>query len=156
MFKRIDYLGSLTLILALGSLLFAMSYKNNEGEPWSSPRVWGLTVAAVVFGAAFLVVEGFWAAEPVMPIKLLRQRNGVFVSIGCFSLSFAVFSLLYMLPMHYESELAMSAYADLMLDLMLRYFAVVKQMTTSRAGAHLVPNSIALSAGSLFAGWVCA
>lgn len=65
--------------------------------------------------------------------SLLKSRNGVVVSISCFSLSFAVFSLLYFLPMHYE---------------------IVRAMSASASGAHLVPNSVALSCGSLFAGWM--
>ena len=55
------------------------------------------------------------------------------MSLGLFGLSFAVFSLLFFLPQHYE---------------------IVRQMSASAAGAHLVPNSIALSCGSLFSGWV--
>ena len=35
-----------------------------------------------------------------------------------------------------------------------QFFEIVKQKSASEAGAHLLPNSIALSVGSLFAGWV--
>ena len=104
MIRRIDYLGSLSLILALGSLLFAMSYKNGENEPWSSPRVYGLSIAAVVLAIVFVLVETYVAAEPVLPMALFKQRNGILVSTSCFTLSFAVFSLLYDLPLYFEGE----------------------------------------------------
>ncbi|KAM0791302.1 hypothetical protein ACM66B_005774 [Microbotryomycetes sp. NB124-2] len=133
MAKRIDYFGSLTLIGALVTLLFALSFKNNDSLPWSDTRVWGLAAASVVFWIAFILIEGFWVGEPVLPLQLLQERNGVFVSIACFATSFVTFSGLYFLPMHFQ---------------------VVRSMTSSAAGAHLVPNSVALSAGSLFAGWM--
>jgi MFS family permease len=34
------------------------------------------------------------------------------------------------------------------------FFEIVKQQTASRSGAHLLPNSVALSCGSLFAGYM--
>lgn len=98
MASRIDYLGSLTLVLALGSLLFAMSYKNGENEPWSSPRVYGLSIASLVFGVAFVVIEAYWASEPVLPMSLFSQRNGLLVSISCFTLSFVSVLLSCLLP----------------------------------------------------------
>ncbi|KAK4054525.1 AAA ATPase midasin [Microbotryomycetes sp. JL201] len=133
MAKRIDYFGSLTLIGALVTLLLSMSFKNNDSLPWSDSRVWALAAASVVFWIVFILIEGFWVGEPVLPLQLLQERNGIFVSIACFATSFVTFSGLYFLPMHYE---------------------IVRSMTSSVAGAHLVPNSIALSAGSLFAGWM--
>ncbi|KAK4056724.1 hypothetical protein OIO90_002276 [Microbotryomycetes sp. JL221] len=133
MAKRIDYLGSLTLIGALVTLLLAMSYKNNDSLPWSDARIWALSAASIGFWLAFIGVQGFWASEPVMPLQLFQERNGIWVSVSCFCTSFVTFSGLYFLPMHYE---------------------IVRKMSSSMAGAHLVPNSVALSAGSLFAGWM--
>ncbi|GAA5996745.1 uncharacterized protein JCM10292_003177 [Rhodotorula paludigena] len=133
MIRRIDYLGSLTLVLSLGSLLFSLSYKNDRNLPWSSPFVWVPLITFVVFGIAFVSVEAFWSAEPVMPLRILRERNGLFVALGNFTTSFVSFSILYFYP---------------------QFFEIVKGNTASGAGAHLLPNSVALSAGSLFAGFI--
>lgn len=81
MVKRIDYGGSLSLILSLGSLLFALSYKNNDSLPWGDPRVWGPLIVFGVFALVFVAVEGFWAAEPVLPLRILKQRNAIFSSL---------------------------------------------------------------------------
>lgn len=85
MARRIDYFGSATLIVALSSLLFALSYKNNENLPWSHPLVWSLCIVFVVFAAAFVLVEGFVAAEPVMPLRYVASL------VTCLSPSFSHF-----------------------------------------------------------------
>lgn len=83
MIRRIDYGGSLSLILSLGALLFALSYKNNDSLPWGDPRVWGPMIVFGVFAFVFVAVEGFWAPEPVLPLRILKQRNAVFSSLVC-------------------------------------------------------------------------
>ena len=55
------------MALQLGSLLFALSYKNNEGLEWKHPLVWGLSVVSALFWIAFIVIERR-APEPVMPL----------------------------------------------------------------------------------------
>ncbi|TNY24707.1 major facilitator superfamily domain-containing protein [Rhodotorula diobovata] len=133
MIRRIDYLGSLTLVTSLGSLLFALSFKNDRSLAWSSPYVWAPLIVFGLSGVAFVLVEAFWSPEPVMPLRILKDRNGLFVALINFTVSFVSFSILYFYP---------------------QFFEIVKQKSASEAGAHLLPNSIALSVGSLFAGWV--
>ncbi|BGP16916.1 hypothetical protein JCM10213_007361 [Rhodosporidiobolus nylandii] len=133
MVKRIDYLGSLTLVISLGSLLFSLSFKNDRNLPWSSALVWAPLIAFAVSGVAFVLVEAYWSPEPVMPLRILKDRNGLFVALANFTVSFVSFSILYFYP---------------------QFFEIVKGNTASQAGAHLLPNSIALSVGSLFAGFV--
>ncbi|KAK4699166.1 hypothetical protein P7C70_g7098, partial [Phenoliferia sp. Uapishka_3] len=82
MIRRIDYGGSLSLILSLGSLLFALSYKNNDSLPWGDARVWGPLITFGVFAVVFVLVEGLWAPEPVLPLRILKQRNAIFSSLA--------------------------------------------------------------------------
>ncbi|GAA5892113.1 hypothetical protein JCM5296_004065 [Sporobolomyces johnsonii] len=133
MVRRIDYLGSLTLVLSLGSLLVSLSIKNDRNQPWSNPLVWGPLIVFAVSTVAFILIEAYWSAEPVMPLRILKERNGLFVALISFTVSFVSFSILYFYP---------------------QFFQIVQQKTASQAGAHLLPNSIALSIGSLFAGWI--
>ncbi|SCZ88228.1 BZ3500_MvSof-1268-A1-R1_Chr2-1g04272 [Microbotryum saponariae] len=121
MLRRIDYMGAITLIIA-----------NNEALPWSHPLVWSLLTVAIVFAVLFVLVEKYWAFEPVMPLRILMTRNGLSVAFANFCMSFVTFSILYFYP---------------------AFFEVIKGLSASQAGAHLLPNSIALSCGSLFAGW---
>lgn len=70
---RIDYAGSCTLVLFIGCFLLGGSLKTSSELDWSNPRVCGLFVASAVSGVAFLWIEASFAAEPVLPLELLRQ-----------------------------------------------------------------------------------
>lgn len=130
--RRIDLLGSLTLVGTVGSLLLGFSLKSTEELPWSHPVVWGLLSASVVWGALFILVEHKYAAYPVMPLRLMR-RNPLFVSLANLFASMAAFSMLYHVPM---------------------YFSAVRLQSATNSGLHLLPHSVALSTGSVFAGWL--
>lgn len=97
----------------LGSLIGGLSYKNDKSLPWTSPLVWGPLSSFVVAGIAFCLVEAFWSAEPVMPLRLLKTRNGLFVAFVNLTLSWVSFSILYFYPL---------------------FFEIVKQNSASRAG----------------------
>ncbi|KAJ7066838.1 vacuolar amino acid permease [Mycena belliarum] len=131
--KRIDYFGSLTLLISVGSLLVFLSTRYNESLPWSDARVIAPLVLAIVFFFFFLGVELFVAPEPVMAPSMLRQKIPVLVSASNFLVAACNFSVTYFFPM---------------------WFQVVTLQSASTAGLHLMPNSLSMSTGSLFAGWM--
>lgn len=131
--RRIDGFGSLTLVLTVGSLLLGLSLKSTEELPWSHPIVWGLLASSVVWCALFVFVESRWAPYPVMPLRLVKQRTPLAVSLSNFFGSVAAFSMLYNVPL---------------------YFSAVRMNSSTDAGLHLLPHSVAISTGSVFAGWV--
>ncbi|KAJ7729775.1 vacuolar amino acid permease [Mycena metata] len=131
--KRIDYLGSLTLLISVGSLLLFLSTRYNESLPWSDTRVIVPLVLGIVFFVLFLVVEIYVAPEPVMAPFLLQQRIPVLISASNFLVSACNFSVTYFFPM---------------------WFQVVTLESASTAGLHLMPNSVSMSTGSVFAGWM--
>jgi len=128
---RIDWLGSFTLVVAVGCLLVAVTLKTAEEMPWSSPAVWILSVTSAIALVSFVFVETYVSKEPILPMRLLMQRTPACVSVTNFLLSFAGFSVLYNVPI---------------------YFTAVRLQTASQAGLHLLPNSIAVGIGSLLAG----
>jgi hypothetical protein len=79
---RIDWLGSTTLVIFVGALLTGVSLKTSEELPWGHPLVVTLLVTSILFAALFFLVEKYWAQEPVMPLRMLRQRNPLFVSLS--------------------------------------------------------------------------
>ncbi|KAK6977150.1 vacuolar amino acid permease [Favolaschia claudopus] len=133
MLKRIDYLGSLTLLVALGSPLFFLSARYNESLPWSEARVITPLILAIVFILGFLGVELFLAKEPVLAPGMLQQKVPVLVGASNFLVGACNFSVTYFYPM---------------------WFQVVMLQSASTAGMHLMPNSVSMSIGSLFAGWM--
>src|SRR5207248_9378358 len=70
---RLDYLGGLTLVLAVAPLLLALSLGGHE-LPWTSPALMMLVLAGAALLAAFARVE-MRAAEPVVPLALLASRS---------------------------------------------------------------------------------
>ncbi|GAA93378.1 uncharacterized protein L969DRAFT_19050 [Mixia osmundae IAM 14324] len=131
--KRVDWAGSATLVIAVASLLLGLSFKNNEDYAWSSPWVWAPLIIWVVFTLIFGLVEAYVSPEPVMPLRLLRQRSIFFIALSNFIASAISFSVLYFYPLFFES---------------------VKLSTAGEAGLHLLPNSVALSIGSLVSGYL--
>ncbi|KIJ56179.1 hypothetical protein M422DRAFT_57657 [Sphaerobolus stellatus SS14] len=138
--RRIDWLGSLTLVTTVGCLLLGLSLKTTEDIPWSHPLVWGFLIASSISLMLFIWVEAYWSPAPVMPLRLLKQRTPMAVAISNFLVSIVSFSMvrcstfgLYNVPL---------------------YFSAVRLVSSSESGSHLVPNSIALSLGSVFAGWL--
>ncbi|KAJ7169257.1 MFS general substrate transporter [Mycena crocata] len=131
--KRIDYFGSLTLLISIGALLVFLSTRYNEGLPWSDARVSLPLALGIVFFLAFLVVEIYIAPEPVMAPFLLKQRIPVLISASNFLVSACNFSVTYFFPM---------------------WFQVVTLESAATAGLHLMPNSVSMSTGSVFAGWM--
>ena len=91
--RRIDVFGSFTLVGMVGCLLLGLSMKSTEELPWSHPLIWGLLLASVVFCALFVWVETSYSPFPVMPMRLVKQRTPLFVSLSNFFGSVAAFSM---------------------------------------------------------------
>lgn len=134
---RIDYLGSALLGAAVTALLLSMSLKTsaikNGGEEyhWSDPLIWGLLVVFAVFTALFILVEAKYATEPVLPLSMFRRATPASIAFSNVMLAMCIFSLLYNAPL---------------------YFIAVKLQSATVAGAHLLPYSAFIGAGSLTVG----
>ncbi|KAL1706287.1 major facilitator superfamily domain-containing protein [Schizophyllum commune] len=131
--KRIDYLGSLTLLISVGSCLIFLSTHYNSILPWSDASVIVPFVLAVVFFILFILVELYVAKEPVLAPFLLKKKVPVLTGISNFLVANCNFSIMYFFPMWFQTVMLTSA---------------------STAGLHLLPNSVSMSTGSVFAGWV--
>ncbi|KAK4685621.1 hypothetical protein P7C73_g4525, partial [Tremellales sp. Uapishka_1] len=136
MFARIDFLGSFTLAGFVGAALVAISFKTNstvvDAYKWTSPLILGLLGASAVLFLAFCLVETRYAAEPVLPFGLLRQRTPVSVAINNMVISILIFSILYTVPL---------------------YYLTVRLMSPSKAGTYLIANSFCSAGASLASGF---
>ncbi|KAG9103605.1 hypothetical protein FRC06_009615 [Ceratobasidium sp. 370] len=130
---RIDYAGSFTLVICVGCLLLGLSLKTSEDLAWDSGFVIGLLCASGVFAIAFVYAEARLAPEPIMPLRLLSQRTPLAVALSNFGTSCNAFSTLYNVPL---------------------YFSAVRLKSAADSGLHLLPNAVAVSCGSVFAGWM--
>lgn len=91
--RRIDILGSLTLVGTVGCLLLGFSLKTSEELPWSHPLISGLFLASIISCVLFIWVEKYWAPYPVMPLRLMTQRTPLAVSISNLLTSMSAFSM---------------------------------------------------------------
>ncbi|KAI0003006.1 vacuolar amino acid permease [Russula compacta] len=131
--RRMDFAGSATLAVTIGCLLLGFNFKSTESLPWSHPLVYGLFITSAGFGCLFVAVEAHWSPYPVMPLYLITQRTPLAISLSNFFGSMSAFSMIYNVPL---------------------YFSAVRLNSSSDAGLHLLPHSVAISTGSVFAGWV--
>lgn len=101
-------------------------------------------------GAAFVAVELYGAREPMLAPTLLRQKIPVLVGLNNFVVAICNFTVQYFFPMWFQTvQLTTPAVAG-------DFFAYVGWAGCCSSeifvGAHLMPNSVAMSCGSLFAG----
>jgi MFS family permease len=85
---RVDFTGSLLLVIAISWQLVGLSLGGNE-LPWSSPWVIGSLIGSSVLFGLFLVVEAKTRAIPVIPLRLLHGKLPALVQFSniCVGLS---------------------------------------------------------------------
>ncbi|KAF9463425.1 vacuolar amino acid permease [Collybia nuda] len=131
--RRIDYGGTTALMGTVGSTLLFLSRRYNEGEAWSNRSVWKPLLSAFIFLLLFIFVEIFVAVEPVLSPVLLVQKTPVLVGCSNALVATCNLSVTYFFPVWFQTVMLSSA---------------------STAGLHMLPNSVCISTGSLFAGWM--
>ncbi|KAJ7490917.1 vacuolar amino acid permease [Mycena latifolia] len=147
--KRIDYMGSLTLLISVGSFLLFLGMRYSENLPWSDAWVGTSLVMAIVFILLFLIVEMFVAPEPVLAPSMLRQKIPVFVGASNSLSSACNFTIIYFFPVWFQVVALESASTA---GILLYFQSSQPNMLILRW--HLMPNSVSMSTGALFAGWM--
>lgn len=129
--KRIDFLGAATLVIALVLLLLGLNSGGNQ-VPWTSPLVLTTLPLSAIFLALFIYIEDRVASEPVIPVRLLLDRTVLSACLTNWFTTMSVYALLFYGPIYFQA----------------------KGMTTTQAGLRLIPQAIGSSAGSLGVGLV--
>jgi hypothetical protein len=88
-------------------------------------------IFAIVLISLFFLIEIYFSHEPILPPALVFQRVPILVGTASFMVSMCNFAIMYNLPTWFQTVMLTSA---------------------SEAGAHLIPNGVSMSMGSLFAG----
>ena len=128
---KIDYLGAALLAAGVGALVLLTTWGGSQ-YAWLSAQIIGLGVAAVVALTAFVFVERR-AAEPIVPLRLFRNRNFAVVSILGFLVGFAMFGATLVLP---------------------QYEQLVKGVSATDSGLALLPLMLSMMGMSLISGQV--
>ena len=129
---RIDYLGTGLLALALAALVLMVSLGGTT-YPWAfDPGDRSLGAVSLVALGGFVLAERR-AAEPVLPLKLLRNQVFVTAGIVALLLGFAMFGTITFLPL---------------------YFQVVKGASPTGSGLDLLPLMAGLLITSIVGGQI--
>ncbi len=94
---QIDYLGAGLLAAGLAGVVLVCTMGGND-YPWLSGFIIGLGLVSVLLIVAFLFVEGR-AAEPILPLRLFRNRVFNVTSAIGFVVGFALFGSVTYLPL---------------------------------------------------------
>jgi predicted MFS family arabinose efflux permease len=97
---HIDYLGALTLVAGVGALLLVTQWGGQE-YAWGSTVILGLVAAAVLLLAAFLLVERR-SPEPILPLRLFRNRTFALVNGACFVIALGMFGAIIYVPFYLQ------------------------------------------------------
>jgi EmrB/QacA subfamily drug resistance transporter len=95
---KIDYVGTVLLIVSIVSILLGLEF-GGKTYAWDSWQIIGLFVIGVVGTLAFIAVERK-AEEPVLPLKIFRSRMVTGTSIICFCQGVIMFSAISYLPLY--------------------------------------------------------
>ncbi|HEU4881168.1 MAG TPA: DHA2 family efflux MFS transporter permease subunit, partial [Longimicrobium sp.] len=94
--RAIDFAGAGLLALTLSAAILAADL-GGATYGWTSPVILGLAAASLVALAAFIAVERR-AAEPVLPLRLFRERSFTISSMVGLIVGFAMFGSVTYLP----------------------------------------------------------
>jgi EmrB/QacA subfamily drug resistance transporter len=70
--QRVDWLGAITLVISVVSLMFGLELGGKE-YAWDSVQIISLFASFFIFFIAFFIAE-FKAAEPILPLWLFKRR----------------------------------------------------------------------------------
>ncbi|KAK7910705.1 hypothetical protein PG985_013186 [Apiospora marii] len=129
---RLDIPGATFLALAILTLLLPLDIGGTQ-VPWTHPLIFALVGATVVLSGLFLATEAWWAAEPIVPIELLKHRDVLLVYFITASQGAAQLGLMFAVPL---------------------YFQVTQRVSNAVAGSYLVPAVAGNAIGAILAGVV--
>ncbi|KAF8929623.1 hypothetical protein BGZ58_008813 [Dissophora ornata] len=130
--KRVDFLGSISLVIGLVLILLPLNWGGST-YAWSSPIVIGLFCAGVVVIFIFCMIEWKQAAEPIIPFRLFKNRTNVAVFLTCFCIGMGFFAIMFYMPL---------------------YFQIVHQQTATASGLQMLPLIIGFLITSISSGFV--
>ncbi len=104
---RIDVAGMLLLAIASTSLVLLTTWGGNTYE-WNSPVIIALIVASIIAAISFVMVE-YKAKEPIMPLRLFKDRNFNLTTISGLIIGIAMFGALAYLPTYLQMVTGLGA-----------------------------------------------
>ncbi|WP_274364546.1 MDR family MFS transporter [Paenibacillus thermotolerans] len=105
--RSIDYGGAVTFAVGMTALLYALLTGGNE-YAWDSAVIVGLLIVALAFLAAFVLIQ-LRHPEPMVPLKLFKNRDLTVSNAASFTTSGILIGLNAYLPMWIQGVLLLGA-----------------------------------------------
>ena len=136
--RRLDYLGMMTLMLAIVPAFLALSFGGVQ-YAWSSAQCLGLITFGLVMAVAFVIIESR-AESPVMSLELYKDRPVALAMIVVLLTGFVLYGSVFFLPLFFQGVLGVSASASsrLLAPLLpgIVFGAIVSGQLLSRTGGR--------------------
>ncbi|KAF2091338.1 MFS general substrate transporter, partial [Saccharata proteae CBS 121410] len=129
--RRIDFLGSFTLVASLVLLLLGLNSGGNV-VPWTHPLVLVSLPLSAAFLLAFIFIEDRVAKEPIIPVRLLLHRTVWTACLTNWFTTMSIFAILYYGPIYFQ----------------------VRGLSATQAGVRIIPQSIGTALGSVGVGLI--
>jgi EmrB/QacA subfamily drug resistance transporter len=126
---RIDVLGA-ALLAATVSTSLLVTVWGGDRYPWTSPQIVGMALGAIALCGAFVWQERR-SPDPVLPLRLFRDRVFVVVSIAAFLATLSLFAAIVFMPL---------------------FLQIVTGATATVSGLLVLPMLVASTLSTLVAG----
>lgn len=132
-FKGFDWMGFATIAITTSSLILMTTWGGSEYE-WTSPTILGLG-AIVIIGALLTVFIESRASQPLIPVRLFKNRNMVLTTLAGTVLGLAMMGVLGYMP---------------------TYLQMVHILTPTEAGLMMIPMMVGMIGVSTGVGFIIA
>jgi EmrB/QacA subfamily drug resistance transporter len=148
---KVDWMGSLLLILGLIPLLLAFTWAGST-YPWGSPVILGLFAFSLLFLALFILAERR-AEEPILAPELFKNRIFSSTALVALFISMGMFGSIAFLPLFIQGAEGLSAQSSgqILTPMMLSFIggSIVGGQLVTRSGRYKLQVLVAGAIGVL-------
>lgn len=143
--------------IAASAGLFALVYGFSEAEThdWSSPLVWGFLIAGVALLGVFVVLQRR-TAHPLLPLRVVLDRNRGGAYLAVFMLGIGMFGIFLFLTYYLQQNLGFSpvtsglAFLPMVVGLMVTATTATAFLLPRFGAKPLVGLGMVIAAGGMF------
>lgn len=146
---KLDVTGA--LVATLGCAAAVMVFTQGPPRGWADPWVIGAGVAAVLFGAAFLMVERR-ADNPLVPLSMFSDRNRVMTFVSLFLAGGVMLTLTVMIGLYVQDVLGYSALHAGIGFIPFALALGLGNVITARLAPHIAPRWLIIGGGAFVLG----
>ncbi|MGX7678769.1 MFS transporter [Jatrophihabitans sp. DSM 45814] len=140
-----DFLGAAVSVGGMVSLVYAFIHAARDG--WNNPETYVLFPLAILLLAAFVLIEAFVAEHPMMPIRLLRNRNRAGAYLIMLMVGAGLFGMFYFLTFFFQQVMGYSALKSGVAYLPFPFVIAIGSQVVARLLPRVGPKVI-IAAGS--------